>query len=67
MKVFLTGATGYIGQVVAERLVAAGHEVLGLARNEVAEAKLRERGIEPLRGDLKDLESLKGAHEKPTV
>ncbi|MBA3784636.1 MAG: SDR family oxidoreductase [Acidobacteria bacterium] len=59
MKVFLTGATGYIGSVVAEKLLARGHKVLGLARNEAAETKLRERGIEPLRGDLKDVESLK--------
>ena len=64
MKVFLTGATGYIGSVVAEKLKGKGHQVLGLARNEAAEAKLREKGIEPLRGDLKDVESLKrGASE----
>lgn len=58
MKVFLTGATGYIGSVVAEKLQAAGHSVIGLARNEAADATLRERGIEPHRGDLRDLESL---------
>jgi nucleoside-diphosphate-sugar epimerase len=64
MKVFLTGATCYIGSVVAEKLSARGHKVTGLARNETAEAKLREKGIEPLRGDLKDVESLKrGANE----
>jgi len=64
MKVFLTGATGYIGSVVAEKLTSKGHKVTGLARNDAAEAKLRERGIKPLRGDLKDVESLKrGATE----
>lgn len=64
MKVFLTGATGYIGSVVAEKLKGKGHQVTGLARNEAAETKLREKGIEPLRGDLKDIESLKrGASE----
>jgi len=64
MKVFLTGATGYIGSVVAEKLTSKGHKVIGLARNEAAEAKLRGRGIEPLRGDLKDVKSLKrGATE----
>ena len=64
MKVFLTGATGYVGSVVAEKLIENGHEVLGLARNEVSEAKLKEKGITPLRGDLTDLESLKkGAGE----
>ncbi len=68
MKVFLTGATGYIGSVVAEKLQARGHRVLGLARNEAAETKLRAKGIEPLRGDLKDVESLKrGARESDAV
>ncbi len=61
MKVFLTGATGYIGSVVAEKLSARGHKVLGLARNDAAEAKLRERGIESLRGDLDDTEILRNA------
>jgi len=37
MKVFLTGATGYIGSVVAEKLLAKKHTVLGLARNNAAE------------------------------
>ncbi len=64
MKIFLTGATGYIGSVVAEKLLGKGHQVLGLARNEAAETKLRMRGIESLRGDLKDIESLRrGAGE----
>lgn len=52
MKVFLTGATGYVGSVVAEKLVAKGHHVVGLARNEASEAKLRERKIGPLRGEF---------------
>lgn len=68
MKIFLTGATGYIGSVVAEKLKAKGCEIVGLARNEEAENKLLERKIEPLRGDLKDLESLKrGASEADAV
>lgn len=58
MEVFLTGATGYIGEVVSEKLGAAGHSVLGLARSEESADKLRARGIEPHRGDLHDLESL---------
>ncbi len=61
MKVFLTGATGYIGSVVAEKLLARGHEVLGLARDEAAETKLRDKGIESVRGDLNDTEILKNA------
>lgn len=64
MKVFLTGATGYVGSVVAEKLKGKGHRVTGLARNEAAENKLLANGIEPLHGDLKDVESLKrGASE----
>ena len=59
MKVFLTGATGYIGSVVAEKLLARGHKVLGLARNEAAEAKLAESKIEFARGDLRDFDVLK--------
>ena len=59
MRVFLTGATGYVGSVVAEKLLQNGHRVLGLARNETSEVRLRERGIEPLLGDLTDLNSLR--------
>ena len=61
MKVFLTGATGYIGSAVAERLLAAGHAVVGLARSEQAAATLEARGIIPHRGDLTDPESLYAA------
>ncbi|HET6228907.1 MAG TPA: NAD-dependent epimerase/dehydratase family protein [Longimicrobiaceae bacterium] len=54
MRVFMTGASGYIGGVVAERLRAAGHEVRGLARNDDAAGRLRTMGIEPVRGTLLD-------------
>jgi nucleoside-diphosphate-sugar epimerase len=68
MKVFLTGATGYIGSVVAEKLLENNHEVLGLARNDAAENKLTKKGIKPLRGDLTDAESLKrGASDSDAV
>ena len=61
MKVFLTGATGYVGSTVAEKLLEKGHQVTGLARDEAADEKLRERGIESVRGDLGDAEILKNA------
>jgi nucleoside-diphosphate-sugar epimerase len=61
MKVFLTGATGYIGSAVAERLRAAGHEVAALARSEVSDAKLKAVGIQAVRGDFADPRSVSSA------
>jgi nucleoside-diphosphate-sugar epimerase len=58
MKVFLTGATGYIGSAVVEKLLAAGHEVTGLARSEEAARKLEALGARSVPGDLHDSESI---------
>src|SRR5712692_1954493 len=58
LRVFLTGATGYIGGAVADALLAAGHSVTGLARSDEAAGKLRLKGITPYRGDLKSPTSL---------
>jgi nucleoside-diphosphate-sugar epimerase len=52
MKVFMTGASGYIGGTVADALIKAGHAVTGLARTEDAAARLRAHGMAAVRGDL---------------
>ncbi|WP_374572641.1 SDR family oxidoreductase [Phenylobacterium sp.] len=58
MRVFLTGATGFIGSAIIDELTAAGHEVAGLARSDEGEAKLAERGVTALRGDVAEPERL---------
>jgi nucleoside-diphosphate-sugar epimerase len=68
VKVFLTGATGYIGSAVAEALQARGHEVWGLARSPERAAQLEQLGVRPVRGDLADPASLAaGAREAGAV
>lgn len=64
MKVFVTGATGYIGSAVCEALSKAGHKVIGLARSPESADKLAQRGIEAHRGELKDKDSLRAAARK---
>ena len=58
MKVFITGATGYIGAAIAKNLTGAGHTVLGMARSNESAAKLKEQGYEVHRGELADPESM---------
>jgi nucleoside-diphosphate-sugar epimerase len=61
MKIFITGAAGYIGGSIAEKLIVSGHEVTGLARSEEQVPPLKTRGIAPVVGTLDDPEILSKA------
>lgn len=61
--VFVTGGSGFIGGRLIQRLVRDGHSVRGLARSDASAAKVRERGAEPVAGDLSDAAAIRAGAE----
>lgn len=59
MKVFLTGATGYVGQAIVRSLSTTRHDIFGLVRSEAGAEKLTQQGVIPIRGDILNLTLLR--------
>lgn len=61
MRIFVTGASGWVGSAVVEDLIAQGHQVAGLARSPASEDKLAATGAQVVRGSIEDIEVLRAA------
>jgi nucleoside-diphosphate-sugar epimerase len=64
MRVFITGASGWIGSAVIPELIGAGHQVVGLARSDAAAERVAASGAEVLRGDVQDVDVLRAGAEQ---
>jgi nucleoside-diphosphate-sugar epimerase len=62
MKIFITGASGFVGGAVARHFAQQGHDVVAMSRSEKSDAKIKEMGAQPVRGSLGNVspEALKG-------
>ena len=63
MRIFVTGASGFIGSAVVAELIGAGHQVVGLARSDSSAQAVADAGAEVYRGSLDDPDSLRQAAE----